>query len=126
MSILFNTPEDVDVRPLHTVISGKLADMGNCIYCRSPYFRCKLLKENPDGIVRAISHEINEIFNQFFIDIAELTLENIMVTADTAVPFCPDFFPAILYGGKPLVAVYSIVEEYEITGNVLLFRTFAS
>lgn len=44
-----------------------------------------------------------------------------MVTADTAVPFCPDFFPAILYGGKPLVAVYSIVEEYEITGNVLLF-----
>ena len=57
---------------------------------------------------------------------AELTLENIMVTADTAVPFCPDFFPAILYGGKPLVAVYSIVEEYEITGNVLLFRTFAS
>ena len=60
------------------------------------------------------------------IDIAELTLENIMVTADTAVPFCPDFFPAILYGGKPLVAVYSIVEEYEITGNVLLFRTFAS
>ena len=70
--------------------------------------------------------KINEIFNQFFIDIAELTLENIMVTADTAVPFCPDFFPAILYGGKPLVAVYSIVEEYEITGNVLLFRTFAS
>ena len=49
-----------------------------------------------------------------------------MVTADTAVPFCPDFFPAILYGGKPLVAVYSIVEEYEITGNVLLLRTFAS
>ena len=43
-----------------------------------------------------------------------------MVTADTAVPFRPDFFPAVLCGRKPLVAVYSIIEEYVITGNVLL------
>lgn len=49
-----------------------------------------------------------------------------MVTADTTVPFRPDFFPAVLCGRKPLVAVYSIIEEYVITGNVLLLRTFAS
>lgn len=49
-----------------------------------------------------------------------------MVTADAAVPFRPDFHPALFCGGKLHAAVGAIVEKYEVSGNVLRLRAFAS
>ena len=43
-----------------------------------------------------------------------------------SVPFLPDFFPALLYGGKPLAAFLSVIEEYEIYENFLRRQAFAS
>lgn len=49
-----------------------------------------------------------------------------MVTVDAAVPFLPDFLPALLYGRKPLAAFGSVIEEYEIYENFLRWQAFAS